>query len=93
MLVTRSQSGNWTEAVLTTFDGQHPCEVCKVVAAGRAADKKPSAAFKVTKLEVALTGHEVTVPPIPPLRRVQIVDPVILTKDRSIPLLPPPRRA
>ncbi len=93
MLVTRSQSSNWTEAVRTTFDGQHPCAVCKVVTAGRAAEKKPSIAFKVTKLEVALTGDEVSVPPVPAIRRAQILDPVILKEDRSIPLPPPPRRA
>jgi hypothetical protein len=93
MLVARSQSTTWTEALRTTLDGQHPCEVCKVVAAGRAAEKKPSLAFKVTKIEVAIASDEAVLPPAPEGVRLTILELPAPTKDRSVPLLPPPRRA
>ena len=36
MIVERSQTGSLTEAIQTTFDGRHPCKLCKIVRTGQA---------------------------------------------------------
>jgi hypothetical protein len=38
MFVTYSRSGSICEALIKTFDGQHPCALCIFVAAGKKAD-------------------------------------------------------
>lgn len=35
MLLDRSAEMGWVQALETTFDGQHPCALCKVVRKGR----------------------------------------------------------
>lgn len=40
MLVSFSRDGSFVEAVNKTFDGNHPCSLCKAIAKGRAAEKQ-----------------------------------------------------
>jgi hypothetical protein len=40
MLISYSRNGTFLEAVTKTFDGQHPCSLCKVVKSGRTEEKK-----------------------------------------------------
>jgi len=35
MLLDRSTQMDWVQAIETTFDGHHPCALCKVVLQGR----------------------------------------------------------
>jgi hypothetical protein len=42
MLISFSRSGSFNEAVAKTFDGQHPCPLCKVVRQGRAQERQQS---------------------------------------------------
>ena len=35
MLVVRSQTSGVAEAVVTTFDGEHPCSMCSAITAGQ----------------------------------------------------------
>ena len=35
MLLDRSTQMDWVQAIETTFDGHHPCALCKVVRQGR----------------------------------------------------------
>ena len=42
MIVSRARTGSLSEALRTTFDGQHPCRLCLVVREGRAADRASS---------------------------------------------------
>lgn len=54
MLVEFSSNSSLTEAVGKTFDGEHPCELCKVVKKSKdSEDKKPLLKSEM-KLEVAL---------------------------------------
>src|SRR5271170_7126704 len=39
------------EAVTKTFDGQHPCCLCKAIAAGKQSEKKTEAASPMQKFE------------------------------------------
>jgi hypothetical protein len=51
MLVRYSQEGSLMQAVEMTFDGEHPCELCKLAARGVQEDqKKDSAAHELIKL-------------------------------------------
>jgi hypothetical protein len=40
MLIRYSQQGSVSQAILRTFDGQHPCRLCKVVREGRAEEQR-----------------------------------------------------
>jgi hypothetical protein len=40
MVVSYSQEGSVGEALAKTFDGKHPCPLCKAIAAGKKAEKK-----------------------------------------------------
>jgi hypothetical protein len=42
MIVTYSRDGSLTEAVSKTFDGKHPCCMCKAVESGRQEEQKQS---------------------------------------------------
>jgi hypothetical protein len=39
------------EAVTETFDGSHPCPICKAIAAGKQSEKKTDFSFQTQKLE------------------------------------------
>lgn len=54
MLADNLREGTVTEAVNRTFDGEHPCSMCKQIAEGKKSEKKSDALnLKVTKLEFA----------------------------------------
>ena len=40
MIISYSRDGSFTEAVSKTFDGKHPCRVCKVIKSARAEEKQ-----------------------------------------------------
>lgn len=40
MLIRFSAQGSFMDAVAMTFDGEHPCSLCKVVTQGRAGEKQ-----------------------------------------------------
>jgi hypothetical protein len=40
MLITYSRDASFQEAVVMTFDAQHPCPLCQVIKTGRAEQKK-----------------------------------------------------
>jgi hypothetical protein len=49
MIVRYSQNCPLSEAVAKTFDGKHPCELCKHISAAQHAPKKPEAPSTVAK--------------------------------------------
>jgi len=54
MLADNLREGTVTEAVSKTFDGEHPCSMCKHIDEGKQAEKKSDALdLKVKKLEFA----------------------------------------
>ena len=40
MLAANLSTGPFTEAVQKTFDGKHPCSLCKAIAKGKSAESK-----------------------------------------------------
>jgi hypothetical protein len=59
MIVGYSLEGSFSEALSKTFDGKHPCCVCKMIQQGRATEKKPDPQQAKTgmKLELGLMWH------------------------------------
>lgn len=51
MLANNLQSGSFREAMTRTFDGQHPCCLCRAIAAGKKSEKKSEAVSPVVKME------------------------------------------
>jgi hypothetical protein len=57
MLAENLRSGSFADAVLRTFDGQHPCSLCKVIASAKKSDKQTEFPQPLTKLEFPLTAE------------------------------------
>jgi hypothetical protein len=51
MLADNLCSHSAKEAVTETFDGKHPCCLCKAIAAGKQSEKKTDFSFQSQKLE------------------------------------------
>ena len=51
MLADNLRTHSLAEAVKQTFDGQHPCSLCKAIAAGKKSEKKNEFTLPVQKLE------------------------------------------
>lgn len=51
MLASNLRNGSFTQAVERTFDGKHPCCLCKQIAAGKKAQKKTDLALQLKRLE------------------------------------------
>src|SRR5580700_9922471 len=54
MLAENLHTVSFTEAVARTFDGQHPCSICKIIANGKKSEKKAEFPQPLTKLEFPL---------------------------------------
>jgi hypothetical protein len=51
MFADNLRTGSLVEAVAHTFDGKHPCALCKVVTAGKKSEKKSDFTLQLKKLE------------------------------------------
>ena len=51
MLADNLRTQSLTEAVTHTFDGNHPCSLCKAIAAGRKSEQKKEFTAPLQKLE------------------------------------------
>ena len=51
MLADNLQSCSLRDAVAKTFDGKHPCSLCKAIAAGKKSEKKNEFTAQIQKLE------------------------------------------
>jgi hypothetical protein len=51
MVITYSQGASLKEGLAKTFDGKHPCALCKQIAQGRQGEKKSDAQMDLKKLE------------------------------------------
>ncbi len=51
MLAGNLRTDSFARAVTRTFDGQHPCPLCKAIAAGKKSEQKSEWAAPLTRLE------------------------------------------
>jgi len=90
MVIRFAQSMPMTQAVIFTFDGKHPCELCLVVQEGQKAEQKESKLKAPERLLLFLDMQLVALPsPPPPAQPAQGLDKVRSRLDR--PPHPPPR--
>jgi len=78
-----SKTGSLTEAVGKTFDGKHPCAMCKKLTNARASEEKAPVTLKVDKkaeVFVALIRSEVPMPLDRPI--VYGPDPFVVMPER-----------
>jgi hypothetical protein len=54
MLADNLRTGSLKEAVSETFDGEHPCSLCKKIAEGKKSEKKADYSFSTQKFEYAI---------------------------------------
>jgi hypothetical protein len=52
MLIQYSKGGSFCQAVAQTFDGAHPCSLCRVVAKGKDSEKKPDIQSPFKKIDI-----------------------------------------
>jgi hypothetical protein len=93
MTVSYAQSeSSFTVALEKTFDGKHPCPLCKMVAAGKTSEQKETTTVQKHKLElIGLETATLSLPPVPMPREFAAVAPLVPLVEP--PALPPPRRA
>src|SRR5213594_1096942 len=51
MMINFAQNSTWKEAFQKTFDGKHPCQLCKVVAEGKKSERHQQWDKPDTKLD------------------------------------------
>ena len=62
MIISYSQDATLAEAISMTFDGEHPCKMCKVVKEGRKAEQeKPATSKTETKFDLFFPSQSLTV--------------------------------
>ncbi|HUA37098.1 MAG TPA: hypothetical protein VMA35_01720 [Candidatus Sulfopaludibacter sp.] len=90
MLADNLRSQPLAEAVVDTFDGQHPCPLCKAIAAGRKSEHKSEAAAPTPKLEFPPANANVRL--FAP-SRFELIPPADFSADSLAqkPPVPPPR--
>jgi len=68
MIRDYSRTASVTVAVEKTFDGKHPCPLCKKITAQRAAEQKAPATVKVEKKAEVFLASSATLIPLPVVR-------------------------
>jgi hypothetical protein len=91
MFVDNLHSNFISQALIRTFDGKHPCQLCQAVAAGKKSEKKSSFTLELKKFEYPPATKILT--PVAPLAFEWMPQLHFSAKtfDQSPPV-PPPRR-
>ena len=92
MVVTYSQHCPFSRAVAQTFDGDHPCDLCKHISKGRETEKKHDAQRSVAKTDLICAMRRIVL--LPPFTAFEYPDLVRLLRSgfNQTPY-PPPRAA
>jgi len=90
MLAVNLRSTSLPAAVERTFDGKHPCALCKQICKGKQTEKKSEFRVEPTKFEFSYSAGAFVF--IPPAQFWVITSPDLsATFSSDPPLLPPPR--
>jgi hypothetical protein len=90
MLTNNLRTQSVSEAMANTFDGEHPCPLCKAIAAAKKSGKKSEAVSPVLKMEFPLVTESLFLNP--PAQFEELAEPDFFAKLLpSKPPLPPPR--
>jgi hypothetical protein len=64
MLVNNLATTSFPGAVQRTFDGKHPCALCKAIAKGKKSEKKPDTLLSLKKFEALNQAVTMRVSPL-----------------------------
>ena len=92
MAVSYSQDSTFKEALVKTFDGQHPCQLCKALRDGKKSESRHTLLKVETKLDFWLARGATLLYPPPPLLVLPPPSDFALVRFESPPT-PPPRCA
>jgi hypothetical protein len=90
MLANNLHGESFAEAVAKTFDGKHPCCLCKAIAAAKKSEKKSEATAPVIKMEYPPQGGKLALNPPTQFELLTTGD-VFARLLTQKPPLPPPR--
>jgi hypothetical protein len=90
MLADNLRRGSVAEAVSRTFDGKHPCPICKAIASGKKTEKKRQFTPSPQKFEFSL-GQAVVLPPAPAVFELVAMADNLTEAPTAQPPSPPPR--
>lgn len=90
MVVSYSQTTSLHQALKMTFDGQHPCQLCKLVRHGKASEKEQESQKSVAKLDYWLVSDPSAFI-APRLHAPVAIDVTFLLPRVEPPPTPPPR--
>ncbi len=90
MLANNLQSGSFHEAVTKTFDGNHPCCLCKAIAAAKKSEKKSEAVSPTLKMEFPPAAANFTFISPEPISAFSLAK-LSAASSFQKPPLPPPR--
>lgn len=88
MAANYSQTETFSEALSKTFDGEHPCRLCKFVSEGKKAEKDSDAQLDVKKLDSATFAMSEFF--FPRLQQTSLCNPLFLLPRGNAPPTPPP---
>ena len=92
MTINYAHDSSFKEALAKTFDGKHPCKLCKAVAEGKKSEHKQTLLKVETKLDFFLAHNSLLLaPPLPFVLLPGEPDSALLRADP--PPTPPPRAA
>jgi hypothetical protein len=92
MLVNNLTSTSFSAALQRTFDGKHPCALCKAVAEGKKSEKKADTLLRLKKFEGLSTPVVITVPPPSSFPTIEAPNAALEAVSHAPPT-PPPRAA
>jgi hypothetical protein len=90
MLAANLETCPLSEALARTFDGRHPCRLCKQIAAGKQSEKKAGLSAPVKKFEFTHTATRFGFAAPAPFRVTVEPRRKLLSLNRTPPV-PPPR--
>ena len=90
MLAENLHKSSLQEAIVCTFDGKHPCCLCKRIAKEKESEKKSDLQVEVKKLEFPYSKFEFVFCPPSEFREVREMDEIALQLTHAPPV-PPPR--
>lgn len=90
MLANHLRADSVSVAITKTFDGQHPCPMCKAIASGKQSEKKSEAEVKLPRIEFPPTDGPCDRKPDQKLRSVvSPFDEVAESLPKTSPFRPP----
>jgi len=90
MLAENLQSTSWQTAIKCTFDGKHPCCLCKQIAAAKKSEKKSDAQVELKKLDYSYTSFEFVFCPPSGFYEIRAATGAAPSRTRA-PSVPPPK--